>query len=162
MSCGRQQLLENLALGICRQCHEAPALISPKGAMGQLGMSWIRSLLLCFCTSSVRVIDTSSTSYQSLVINGERRPGAPGQVLGLASLSGKEQLVDSTRRVNAVSLPLDTLCPQDRLLPGHLLSRSEAVFFEAGGPSWLPFAHLATMGLCYCLKERGTRGVHRY
>lgn len=103
---------------------------------------------------------SSSRHQQHLLSESEdRTPGkrrrASGQVLGLASLSGKEWLADSTRRVNSVP-PLSTLGPQNHFLRGHLLSRSEAVFFKVGAPSWLPFAHLATMGFCYCLEERGT------
>lgn len=48
-----------------------------------------------------------------------------------------------------------TLCPPSPLLPGHSLCRS-GIFCRASGASSLPFTHLATMGLCYGLKERGT------
>lgn len=47
-----------------------------------------------------------------------------------------------------------TLCPSP-LLPGHSLCRS-GIFCRVSGSSSLPFTHLATMGLCYGLKERGT------
>lgn len=120
---------------------------------GPAGMSWTRVLLPYFCTSSLR------HQQHLLSESGDRKPGkrrrASGQILGLASVSGKEWLLGSTQRVNSVP-PLSTLGPQNRFLRGHLLSRSEAVFFEVGAPSWLPFAHLATMGLCYRLEERGT------
>lgn len=66
------------------------------------------------------------------------------RVLGLASLCGEEQPVDSPQRANAFSLPLNARRPQNCLLPGHLLSGSEAVFSKAGGMSSLPFTHLAT------------------
>lgn len=45
--------------------------------------------------------------------------------------------------------------PPSPLLPGHSLCRS-GIFCRASGASSLPFTHLATMGLCYGLKERGT------
>lgn len=48
-----------------------------------------------------------------------------------------------------------TLCPPSPLPPGHSLCRS-GIFCRASGASSLPFTHLATMGLCYGLKERGT------
>lgn len=45
--------------------------------------------------------------------------------------------------------------PPSPLLPGHSLCRS-GIFCRASGASSLPFTHLATMRLCYGLKERGT------
>lgn len=49
-----------------------------------------------------------------------------------------------------------TLCPPNPpLLPGHSLCKS-GIFCRANGTSSLPFTHLATMGSCYGLEERGT------
>lgn len=128
-----------------------------KGQRARLGMSSSVLLLAVFLHT---VNDTTGTSFSGLFINGGTGPHSLWAYLRFSISCGKEQLADPSRRKH-LSPTLGTLRPPGRLLPGHLLSSSEAVFFKAGGRSSLPCTHLATMGVCSCLQERETRAVPR-
>lgn len=108
-----RQILENLALFMGRQCHEASVLISLEGetsqAWDELDLSSFCWKLL-YCISAHLVNAPSNTSFQKVVvINGEIRHTASGQLLGLAPPCGNKQLGDSSPRVKTFSLPLNTL-----------------------------------------------------
>ena len=122
------QRLGDLALLLQRQGHDASVLTSPSKGQ-RLGMSWLcllslpKAPVLQFCTTVVGINDPNGHLRMG-VIYGGRKPRWMGiRALGSASHCGKEWLVDSTPRLNTHSLPPNTPCPQNRMLPGGSLSR---------------------------------------
>ena len=86
-------------------------------------LSLPKALVLQFCTTVVGINDPNSHLRMG-VIYGGRKPRWMGiRALGSASHCGKEWLVDSTPRLNTHSLPPNTPCPQNRVLPGGSLGR---------------------------------------
>lgn len=125
-------------------------------------MSWIfslfllKALLLHFCTSSVGGNDTNSYSRLMALKGGTRLRASGEGILGFSISLWKRVAGRPHSKGKHLFPPSQHPVPSDCLLPGHSLSRSEGVFFKADGTSSLPFTHLATMGFCFCLKERGT------
>lgn len=130
---------------------------------GELTWPGVNSMLSCFCERSLAV--SLSTWFWGqwpepcflAVRVWDLGPLQGHSSEGHGSLSEGRGSRDGPSPLSSNPSPRSsTLCPPNPpLLPGHSLCKS-GIFCWANGTSSLPFTHLATMGSCYGLEERGT------
>lgn len=169
VSCARKRCSPYSILGGGGYCGLVPRKVAlwgfclSRAFAGELTWPGVNSMLSCFCERSLAV--SLSTWFWGqwpepcflAVRVWDLGPLQGHSSEGHGSLSEGRGSRDGPSPLSSNPSPRSsTLCPPNPpLLPGHSLCKS-GIFCWANGTSSLPFTHLATMGSCYGLEERGT------